>query len=76
MPPRLYLYLRRCHRCQRHRLESGGPHVPLSLMRPLPHPCTLLYLSQREGARVGLGRGQGLEGLGPSLSISPVGLPQ
>ena len=27
MPPELYLYLRRCHGCQRHRLESGGPHV-------------------------------------------------
>lgn len=62
MPPGLYLYLRRCHRCQRHRLESGGPHVPLSLTQSLPSSHHSLSsptfpLLKRGGARVSAGGG-------------------
>lgn len=65
--PWLYLYLRRCHRCQRPRLESGGPHVPLSLTQA-PTPSLVAREGEPESA---LGREQGPESLGPGLPISP-----
>ena len=68
MPPELYLYLRRCHGCQRHRLESGSSHVPLSLTQPL------LPLSLEGGTRVNSGKGLGPEGLDPNFPISPMDL--
>lgn len=76
MPPELYLYLRRCHRCQRHRLESGGPHVPLSLTLTPPLLPSLSFLSyllplfnrKKEPESV-LGRVRGARGSGLGDSI-------
>ena len=77
MPPELYLYLRRCHGCQRHRLESGGPHVPLSLTQPLlplPPPSPFLpspVIRRRNQSQ--FWEGVGARGPGPQLLHLPYG---
>lgn len=68
-----YLYLRRCHRCQRPGLESGVPHVLLSLTRLLPSSHILLPSSTKRGnQRQFLEKERGVEGLDSSLSISSI----
>lgn len=73
----LYLYLRRCHRCQRPGLESGVPHVLLSLTQLLPSSHILLPSSTtRRNQNQFLEKEQGIEGLDSSFPISSVYLPR